>query len=92
MLYDIVNWLLNNQNNSNSIFLLGYFNYFGIEINENNEKAFKLFIDALKQNHTLAQYFVGLCYQYGHGTTKDEKLAFEYYEKMAADKVLQLHN
>jgi len=28
---EIFNWLLNNQNDSNSIFLLGYFNYYGIE-------------------------------------------------------------
>src|SRR5687767_5893471 len=28
---EIYNWLLNNQNDSDSIFLHGYFNYYGIE-------------------------------------------------------------
>jgi len=60
-----------------------YFNYYKIEININSKKAFKLFIDASKQNHILAQYFVGICYQYEYGITKNEKLAFEYYEKVA---------
>src|SRR6266542_71582 len=40
---EIYNWLLNNQNNNlNSIFLLGYFNYYGIVTNENHDKAFNL--------------------------------------------------
>ena len=34
---------LNNQNNSNSIFLLGYFNYRGIETSEDLSKVFKLY-------------------------------------------------
>ncbi|GBC00451.1 hypothetical protein RclHR1_03860016 [Rhizophagus clarus] len=37
----------------------------------------------LKQDHPLAQYFVGYCYTLGYGTIKNEKLAFEYYEKVA---------
>ncbi len=31
ILYEIYNWLSNNQVNSNSIFLFGYFNFFGIK-------------------------------------------------------------
>jgi TPR repeat protein len=77
------NWLLNNQISLNSIFLLGYFNYHGIVMSMNKEKAFNLFINASENNHILAQYFVAQCYFYGDGTTKDEKLAFEYYEKVA---------
>ncbi|RGB34705.1 hypothetical protein C1646_760209 [Rhizophagus diaphanus] len=79
----IYNWLINNQNNSNSIFLLGYFNYFGKETSKNHEKAFNLFIDASEKNHILAQTFAGECYQCGNGTIKNEKLAFEYIEKVA---------
>ncbi|GBB91953.1 hypothetical protein RclHR1_19420003 [Rhizophagus clarus] len=79
----IYNWLLNNQNNLNSIFLLGYFNYLGIETIKNNKKAFNLFIKASKKNHLLAQCYVGDCYFYGYGTSKNEKLAFEYLEKVA---------
>ena len=80
---EIYNWLLNNQNDSDSIFLLGCFHYYGIETIINYEKAFSLFINLSEQNHTLAQYFAGECYYYGYGVTKNEKLAFEYYEKVA---------
>ncbi len=85
----VVNWLLNNQNNSNSIFLLGYLSLYGIKMNENKEKAFKLFINASKQDHILAQYYIGFCYKHGHGVKKDEKLAFEYYKKVV-DKDLNI--
>ncbi|EXX67415.1 Kic1p [Rhizophagus irregularis DAOM 197198w] len=83
---EFYSWLLNNQNSSNSIFILGYFNYYGIITNENNEnieKAFNLFIDVSEKDHILAQYFIGHCYEFGYGTMKNDKLAFEYYEKVA---------
>jgi TPR repeat protein len=80
---EFYNWLLNNQNSSNSIFILGYFNYYGIVTSENNDKAFNLFINASEKIHILAQLFVGSCYRNGDGTKKNEKLAFEYYEKAA---------
>ncbi|GBB98835.1 hypothetical protein RclHR1_33360001 [Rhizophagus clarus] len=81
---EIYNWLLNNQISANSIFLLGYFNYYGIITSLNNEKALNLFIKSSEKDHTLAQFFVGCCYKYGHGTIKNDKLAFEYYEKVAS--------
>src|SRR5579862_4517359 len=80
---ELYNYLSNNQNNSDSIFLLGYFNYLGIKTSKDRKKSFNLFRDASKQNHVLAQYYVGLCYEFGHGTDKNEKLAFEYYEKVS---------
>ncbi|GET03212.1 kinase-like domain-containing protein [Rhizophagus clarus] len=80
---EIFNWLLNNQVNANSIFLLGYFNFNGIITSLNNYEAFNLFIKASEKNHELAQYFVGNCYKHGHGTIKNEKLSFEYYQKVA---------
>ncbi|PKK69544.1 kinase-like protein [Rhizophagus irregularis] len=82
-LKEIYNWLLNNQNDSNSIFLLGYFIFFEIETKLNAVKAFNLFINASKKNHIFAQYLVGSCYKFGNGTIKNEKLAFEYFEKLA---------
>ncbi|EXX61269.1 Skt5p [Rhizophagus irregularis DAOM 197198w] len=85
---EFYNWLLNNQNSSNSIFILGYFNYYGIITSEINDKAFDLFINASEKNHTLAQNFVGLCYDHGYGTIKNEKLAFEYYEKAANNGII----
>jgi TPR repeat protein len=80
---EIYDWLLIYQNNSDSIFVLGYFNYLGIEANEDNKKAFDLFINASEQSHTLAQFYVGLCCETGRGTARDEALAFKYYEKIA---------
>jgi TPR repeat protein len=80
---EIYNWLSTNQNNPNSIFLLGIFNAFGIETSQNNEKAFRLFINASEKNHLLAQFFVGCCYKFGDGTVINEKLALEYFEKLA---------
>ncbi|CAB4415366.1 unnamed protein product [Rhizophagus irregularis] len=82
-LQEIYYLLLINQNDLNSKFLLGYFNYLGIETSENNKEAFDLFINASEQGHILAQFYVGLCYQSGCGTVKDENLAFKYYEKIA---------
>ncbi|UZO03821.1 uncharacterized protein OCT59_024222 [Rhizophagus irregularis] len=80
---EFYNWLLNNQNSSNSIFILGYFNYYKIITNRNDEKAFNLFINASEKNHILAQQFIGICYTYGYGTMKNGKLAFEYHEEVA---------
>ncbi|EXX52935.1 kinase-like domain-containing protein [Rhizophagus irregularis DAOM 181602=DAOM 197198] len=89
------NWLLCNQNNANSIFLLGYLKFCGIGTIEIKAKAFILFIDASKHDHALAQFYVGICYQFGYGFTKNERLgfkygvaknerlAFEYYKKVA---------
>ncbi|GBB88059.1 hypothetical protein RclHR1_01460009 [Rhizophagus clarus] len=80
---EIYNWLINNQDNSNSIFLLGYFNYYGVVTNKDHDLAFKLFLNASEKDHILAQSFVGKSYQYGLGTTKNEKLAFKCFEKLA---------
>jgi TPR repeat protein len=82
---EIYYWLVlnTNQKNSNSIFLLGYFNFFGIETDVDLTKAFNLFFNASEKSHVFAQFFVGNCYQHGNGTIKDGKLAFEYYEKSA---------
>ncbi|GBC32683.2 uncharacterized protein OCT59_007025 [Rhizophagus irregularis] len=80
---EIYNWLIDNQNNLDSIFLLGYFNYVGIETSKNPNQAFNLFIEASKKDHILAHYFVVSCYQFGYGTVKNEKLALEYCEKLA---------
>ncbi|RIA89788.1 hypothetical protein C1645_824310 [Glomus cerebriforme] len=82
-LLEIYNWLLNNQNNSDTIFLFGYFNFYGIGTIRNDENAFTLFISASEQGHILAQLFVGLCYYFGFGITKNIKLAFVYYVKIA---------
>ncbi|GBB88065.1 hypothetical protein RclHR1_01460015 [Rhizophagus clarus] len=86
-LQKIYDWLLNNQNNSNAIFLLGYFNYYGIITSVDYKEAFNLFINASEQDHVLAQFFVSDCYQNGYGIIKNERLAFKYYEKVANENL-----
>src|ERR1051325_8463884 len=80
---EIYNWILNNQTNLDSIFLLGYFNFYGIEVDKNYELAFNFFIIPSEKNYELAQYYVGESYMYEYGNIKNEKLAFEFYEKVA---------
>ncbi|GBB86612.1 hypothetical protein RclHR1_00130053 [Rhizophagus clarus] len=80
---EIYNWLIKNQNDSDSIFLLGYFNYLGIKMNENYKKAFGLFFIISEKHHILSQYYVGECYLLGYGIKKNEKLAFKYFESLA---------
>ncbi|GBC06362.1 hypothetical protein RclHR1_00680006 [Rhizophagus clarus] len=76
-LREIVNWLLNNQTDSNSIYLLGYFNYHGIEININMKNAFKLFQKAANLGNNAAQYdLANMCID-GEGTDKNYDKAFE---------------
>src|SRR5436309_8635476 len=65
---EIYNWLLNNQNNSNVIFLLGEFNYLGIGTSINNQKAFELYQKAANLGNTFGISSLGYCYQYGIGT------------------------
>ncbi|UZO03641.1 uncharacterized protein OCT59_024045 [Rhizophagus irregularis] len=85
-LLEIYNWLLNNQNESNYIFLLGYFNYHEIGTDKNYEKAFSLFKNASEKNHILARYYVGLCYEFGNGVVKNGKLAFDSFKKIADEE------
>ncbi|RIA89132.1 hypothetical protein C1645_825256 [Glomus cerebriforme] len=83
----IINLINNNNNNNNNnnpninsqeIFNLIILFYLDIRIiiNEDKNEAFKLFINRSKQGHLLTLYFVGICYQNGFGTIKNEKLAF----------------
>ncbi|EXX57521.1 uncharacterized protein OCT59_024413 [Rhizophagus irregularis] len=81
---EIYNWLFINQNyNSISIFLLGFFKFYGIETSINYNMAFDLFINASEQDHILAQFYVADCYYLGLGTSENKSLAFKYYEKVA---------
>ncbi|CAB4438303.1 unnamed protein product [Rhizophagus irregularis] len=71
---EIYNRLLSNRNTLESIFFLGYFNYTEIETTKDKEKAYNLFINASEKNYILAQYYVGECYRFGSGITKNQKL------------------
>jgi hypothetical protein len=82
-LQGIYNWLLNNQNNSNSVFLLGVFYHFGIEINVDLQKAFELYRNAADSDNAPGIISLGYCYQKGIGTSIDYQNAFKLYQKAA---------
>ncbi|UZO16541.1 uncharacterized protein OCT59_007926 [Rhizophagus irregularis] len=80
---EIYNWLLNNQNNLNSVLLLGVFNHFGIEIIVNEQKAFELYQNAANSDNALGIISLGYCYEKGIGTNINKQKAFELYQKAA---------
>ncbi|EXX64221.1 Cdc15p [Rhizophagus irregularis DAOM 197198w] len=82
-LKEIYNWLLNNQDNSNSVFILGVFYHFGIEINVNRQKAFELYQNAVKSGNVFGITSLGYCHEEGIGTGVDKQKAFELYQKAA---------
>src|ERR1043165_3872256 len=77
----IYNWLLNNQNNSNAIFLLGAFNYLGIETSVNKKKAFELYQKAANLGNVHGISELGNCYYFGVGTNIDKQKEFGLYQK-----------
>ncbi|GBB94540.1 hypothetical protein RclHR1_23780001 [Rhizophagus clarus] len=80
---EIYNWILNDQNNSNSIVLLGDFNYLGIGINADKRKAFELYQKAANLGNAFGLISLGYCYQYGIGTSINKSKVFESYQKAA---------
>ncbi|CAB4415508.1 unnamed protein product [Rhizophagus irregularis] len=77
---DIVKYIFQMANEGKDTKTIKYIlNYF----NNNNINPQEIYNCVSEQNHTLAQYYVGLCYEFGRGTVKNGKLAFEYYEKVA---------
>ncbi|CAB4414019.1 unnamed protein product [Rhizophagus irregularis] len=83
---EIYNWSLDNQTHSNSIVLLGDFNYLGIAISVNKNKAFELYQNATNLGNIIAHYNLGCCYKYGNGVDKDHNKAFNIFKK-SAEKV-----
>src|ERR1043166_10285035 len=69
ILQEIYNWLLNNQNHLNSIYLLGYFNYHGIGTNINMQNAFDLYQKAAELGNIAAQFNLTCMYTHGKGIT-----------------------
>src|SRR5438034_10046669 len=71
MLQEIYIWLMNNQTSSNSIYLLGYFNYQGLGTNINKKNAFELYQKTAKLENIVAQYCLAYTYINGEGTNKN---------------------
>ncbi|GBB83985.1 hypothetical protein RclHR1_10630003 [Rhizophagus clarus] len=87
-LQEINKCLLNTQNNSNSIFLLGYFTFYGIGTNINKPKAFELYKKAAKLENMTAQLVLAEIYIHGKGPKKDNVLAFDLTKKLAEKEYL----
>ncbi|PKB97497.1 kinase-like protein [Rhizophagus irregularis] len=77
---NLINWLTKNQDKSPYIWLFGLFYYYGIEIEENDNKAFELFSKAAKNDYPIAQVYLAKCYNDGCGTEKNNNLAFNWYQ------------
>ncbi|GBC06910.1 hypothetical protein RclHR1_07130009 [Rhizophagus clarus] len=84
-LQEIYNWLLNNQNDSNSIYLLGYFNHYEIKTNLDKKRAFELYAKAASLENNLAKFSLAYMYEDGEGGCKDHDKAFELTKKLAED-------
>jgi TPR repeat protein len=82
-LQEIYNWLSNNQNDSNSIYLLGYFNYYGIITSINKQKACELYQKAVELENVVAQLVLASIYIEGKGIKKNPNKAFELSKKLA---------
>jgi len=63
---------------------LGQLEVLGTEDSEPNyQKAHELFGGAAKNNHAVAQFYLGLMYRYGIGVKQDYEIAFTWFEKAA---------
>ncbi|GBC10030.1 hypothetical protein RclHR1_00930008 [Rhizophagus clarus] len=82
-LQEIYSWLLNNQINSDSIYLLGYFNYHGIGTDINKQNSFELYQKSANLKNTLGIFSLGKCYELGSGIDVNKEKAFELYHEVA---------
>ncbi|PKK69043.1 kinase-like protein [Rhizophagus irregularis] len=82
---EFYDWLLSNQDNSNSnyIVLLGEFNYLGIETDINESRAFELYQKAANLENISGINNLGYFYRNGIGVIPNKKRAFELYQRAA---------
>ncbi|RIA86482.1 hypothetical protein C1645_807770 [Glomus cerebriforme] len=87
ILQEIYNWLLNNQDNSsNSIYLLGYLNFHGIGTNVNRQEAIKLYQKAVELENNAAKLDISYIYIYGNDDETNYNKAFEISKKLAEEE------
>ncbi|RGB36180.1 hypothetical protein C1646_814177 [Rhizophagus diaphanus] len=84
-LQEICNWLLNNQNNSNSIYLLGYLNCHGIGMSVNKQYAFELYLKSAELENNSAQFDLSILYMDRNDIDNNLGKTFEL-SKMLAKK------
>ena len=74
---------LSHFENANYHYLLGlifYLNKYKEYVAQDDKVAFRHFMMAAKQGHAAAQDYLGDCYYYGYGVTKDNSKARSWYE------------
>lgn len=69
--------LSSKKGSKNASVNLGIALYYGENITQDYNRAFKLFMQA--EDDPTAQEFMGLCYYYGHGCRKDANKAKQYF-------------
>ncbi|PKK63379.1 kinase-like protein [Rhizophagus irregularis] len=82
---EIYYWLLNNQKDSNSVYLFGYFNCKGIGTDIDNQKTFGLYKKAAELENIAAQLELADIYIHGKGIGKNYIKAFELSEKLTKE-------
>jgi TPR repeat protein len=87
-LQEIYYWLLNNQNDSNSVYLLGYFNYYGIETDVNKQETLVFYQKAAELDNYVAQYNLAKMYLDGDGVEMNHVKVFELSKKLAEKEYL----
>src|SRR6266540_4894270 len=80
---NILSWLRKNQDTKQYIWLFGLFYYHHIGVEDDDRKAFKLFLKAAKDNYPIAQTYIDKCYLDVYGIETNHVFAFKYYEKSA---------
>src|ERR1043165_2464338 len=81
---EIYGWLTENYRaKPNFTFFLGYLKFSGIGTTLDADKGFSYFEQASSQGHPIAQYYLGICYEFGFGVAADKRSAFELYSKSA---------
>ncbi|PKY44302.1 kinase-like protein [Rhizophagus irregularis] len=79
----IFNFISANQNNSNSLVILGRFNHLGIETEINEQKAYELYQDAVNLGNVYGMSYLAHCYEHGIGVDVNKQKTFELYQKAA---------
>ncbi|GBC20328.2 kinase-like domain-containing protein [Rhizophagus irregularis DAOM 181602=DAOM 197198] len=83
---EIYYWLQKNITCSNSIYLLGYFNYHGIGIDINKKYAFELFQKAAELENIVAQFELANMCMDGDGVDQNYEKALELSKKLTEGK------
>jgi TPR repeat protein len=76
----------NENENAWEQYILAQMYQHGVACKQNRVRAFELYSLAAKKGQSNAQFQLGLCYSFGSGTKKDNKLAQEWFDKVEDPK------